>query len=277
MRGVRVAELIAVAAAGTCLLAACSSSGSGSSTGRSSATASATTAGAASAAVGSSSAAPISGAALASKMQAGAASLRSAYVIVTTTAAGQTVTAQGKARFASGKVTGEDMTARLGAETIGMRLAGNSIYIKLPPDAGLPAGKPWVNLSAAGSDPTLSQLAALVKSSLANASVNGDMAYARAVTNVKDLGPATVNGIPTTKYSYVIDVSKAPSTDFTKILTQAGVSRVPVDLWLDAQDRPVQVTEGTTVAGKPTSTKVLYEKLNEPVSITAPPADQIAS
>jgi len=279
MRGVRVAELIAVAAAGTCLLAACSSSGSVSSTSSSSsATASASTVGAASAVVGSSSAAPISAAALASKWHSGAASLRSAYVIVTTTAAGQTVTAQGSVRFASGKVTGEDMTARLGAETIGVRLAGNSIYIKLPPDAGLPAGKPWVNLSAAGSDPTLSQLVASVQSSIANASVDGYTAFAHAATNIKDLGPATVNGVPSTKYSFVVDVSKLPSTEFTtKILTQAGVSQVPVDLWLDGQGRTVQVTESSTVAGKPTSTKVVYDKFNEPVSIAAPPANQIAS
>jgi hypothetical protein len=38
----------------------------------------------------------------------------------------------------------------------------------------------------------------------------------------------------------------------------------------------VQVTE-STVAGEPTATKVVYDKVNEPVSITAPPADQIAS
>ena len=282
MRGVRVAELIAVAAAGTCLLAACSSSGSGSSTGGLSGTASASAVGHATAAVGSSSAAPISGAALASKVQAGATSLRSAHVILTTTAAEESVTAQGSERFASGKLTGLDLTERLGSGTsglsIGMRLAGNSIYIKLPPDAGLPAGKPWVNLSAAGSDPTLSQLVASVQSSIANASVDGYTAFAHAATNIKDLGPATVNGVPSTKYSFVVDVSKLPSTEFTtKILTQAGVSQVPVDLWLDGQGRTVQVTESSTVAGKPTSTKVVYDKFNEPVSIAAPPANQIAS
>ena len=278
----RVAELIAVAAAGTCLLAACSTSGSGNSTGGSSGTASASAVGAKTAAPGASSAAPISGAALASKMQAGAASLRSAHVILTTTAPGQSVTAQGSERLASGRLTALDLTEHLGSGTsrlsLGMRLAGNSIYIKLPPQAGLPPGKPWVNLSAAGTDPTLSQLASSVQSSIANASVDGYTAFAHAATNVKDLGPATVNGVPTTKYSFVVNVSKLPSTQLaTKVLTQAGVSQVPVDLWLDGQGRTVQVTESSTVGDKPTSTKVMYDKFNEPVSITAPPADQIAS
>jgi hypothetical protein len=277
----RVAELIAVAAAGTCLLAACSSSGSGSSGGSSGATTASAVA-AATAAVGSSSAAPISGAALASKMQAGAASLRSAHVILTTTAPGQTVTAQGSERFASGKLTALDLTERLGAGpsrlSIGMRLAGNSIYIKLPPQAGLPPGKPWVNLSTAGSDPTLSQLASSVESSIANASVDGYTAFAHTATDVKDLGPATVNGVSTTKYSFVVNVSKLPSTQLaSKILTQAGVSQVPVDLWLDGQGRTVQVTESSTVGEKRTSATVVYDKFNQPVSIVAPPADQIAS
>ena len=277
----RVAELIAVAAAGTCLLVACSSSGSGTSSG-STGTTSASTVAAATTALGPSSAAPISGTALASKMHAGAASLRSAHVVLTTTAPGQGVTAQGSERFASGKLAALDLTERLGAGTsglsIGVRLAGNSIYIKLPPEAGLPPGKPWVNLSAAGSDPTLSQLASSVQSSIANASVDGYTAFAHAATNVKDLGPATVNGVPTTEYSFVVDVSKLPSTQLTtKILTQAGVSQVPVKLWLDGQGRTVQVTESSTVAETPASTKVVYDKFNEPIRIAAPPADQIAS
>jgi hypothetical protein len=175
-----------------------------------------------------------------------------------------------------------DLTERVGSGTsglsIGMRLANNSIYIKLPPGAGMPPGKPWVNLSAAGNDPTLSQLASSVQSSIANASVDGYTAFARAATNVKDLGPATVNGVPTTEYSFVVDVSKLPSTQLTtKILTQAGVSRVPVDLWLDGQSRTVQVTESSTAGQASISTKVVYDKFNEPVSIVAPPPDQIAS
>lgn len=281
MKGIRVAELIAIVAAGTCLLAACGSTGSGGSTG-SSGTTSARTIAPATAAVGSASAAPISGAALASKMQAGTTSLRSAHVILTTTAPGQSVTAQGSERFASGKLTALDLTERLGSGTsrlsIGVRLAGNSIYIKLPPEAGLPPGKPWLNLTAAGNDPALSQLASSVQSSIANASVDGYTAFAHAATNVKDLGPATVNGVPTTKYSFVVDVSKLPTTQLTaKILTDAGVSQVPVNLWLDGQDRTVQVTDSSTVGQKPTSAKVVYDNFNEPVSIAAPPADQIAS
>jgi hypothetical protein len=103
VRGMKLAELIAVAGAGTWLLAACSSSGSGRSTGGSSGTAPASTVSAATPARGSSSAAPISGTALASKMAGAAASLGSAHVVLTTTAAGQSVTAQGSERFASGK------------------------------------------------------------------------------------------------------------------------------------------------------------------------------
>jgi hypothetical protein len=53
---------------------------------------------------------------------------------------------------------------------------------------------------------------------------------------------------------------------------------VPVVLWLDGQGRTVQMTQSSsTVEQKPTSTKVVYDKFNEPVSIAAPPADQIAS
>jgi hypothetical protein len=60
-------------------------------------------------------------------------------------------------------------------------------------------------------------------------------------------------------------------------MTASGVTSIPLELYLDSQDRPVQVTENLTVQGQRVTSKNVISKYDEPVSISAPPPGQVGN
>jgi hypothetical protein len=221
--------------------------------------------------------APITAAGLAEQMRAAAARLTSAHVGLDISAAGQHVTAQANETLSGGKPTALDMTEQIGTVAIGFRIIGTAIYVKLPFASGVPAEKPWVRASATSTDPTLRQIASSLISAEQSASLDGYRSFAQAATSVKDLGSSRINGASATKYSLLVDVSKLPASATSQALKKAGLTTLPVDLWLDDQSRPVQFVENLTVQGKASSTKVTISKFNAPVTVVAPPANQIST
>jgi hypothetical protein len=269
MHRVPLAALTGCAAA-IALLAACTSSSS-KNAGHTPAS------GSSSSSASPSASAPISAAGLADKMRSAATSLTSAHVALAISTAGQNVTAQGNEKLSGGKLTALDMSEQIGTLTIGIRILGSTIYAKLPPSSGVPAGKPWIKASTTSTDPSLRQIATSITSAEQSASLDGYRSFAQAATSVKDLGSSQINGTSATKYSLVVDVSKLPASAATQALKTAGLTTLPVDLWLDDQGRPVQFVENLTVQGKPVATKVTITNFNAPVTITAPPANQITT
>lgn len=259
------------AACTACLLTACSSSSNSSH--------STTSASAAKPASASPSASgPMNAATLARTMQAGTAGLTSAHLTLSATAAGQTLAGAGDETLSGGRLTALDFTEMVGSMSIGFRIVGGTAYAKLPAAAGGSAGKPWVKASATSTNPVLRQVAASIASAESNASLDGYRALAQAATSVKSDGPSSVGGVSATEYSLVVDLTKLPaSVTSTQALKQAGLTSLPVSLWIDDQGRPVQVVENITVAGKAVRTTVTIGRFNAPITISAPPAGEIAA
>jgi hypothetical protein len=65
--------------------------------------------------------------------------------------------------------------------------------------------------------------------------------------------------------------------EMKKTLAAAGVTRIPIDIWLDEQGRPQKLTERITVQGQVTAFDFRLSRLNEPVTIAAPPASQVST
>lgn len=214
---------------------------------------------------------------LAAKMQAGAATLTSAHIALQVSTAGENVVGQGDEKLSGGKLTDLDLTERVGTITIGIRIIGKTVYAKLP-TSGAPAGKPWVKASATSTNPVMRQLAASIASAQDSASLNSYRNFAEAATSVKTVGTTQIDGAPATQYDLVVDISKLPPTATSaQAMRQAGLTSLPVSLWLDDQGRPVQLVEKFSVQGKPVSTTVSIGKFNAPLTITPPPASQVSS
>jgi hypothetical protein len=214
---------------------------------------------------------------LAAVLTAGAATVTSAHIELNVTAGGQQITGAGDEQLKCGKLTGLDISESLpgGAGDFELIITGGKSYAKLPP-ASNPTSKPWVLVTPDSSNPTIAQLANSLQSTEASASITSSTAFVNAASSVKNDGPATVNGTPTTHWSVIVDPSRLPDSNPGKAaLVQAGITSLPVELYVDSQGRPARVTENFTTQGQDVSTQVDVGRYNQPVSISAPPPDQV--
>lgn len=259
-------------------LAACSTSiagrddgASGASTGRQSGAASTT---------GSSAPSSASTAAgLASVIKRGVQGVRSAHIEFSVHVAGQAVSASGDERLDNGALEAMHLIETLpaGAGTLELVIVGAKTYAKLPPELGHTT-KPWVLISANSSNPAAKLFASALAQARSSASIGSFGAFARAAQQVRNLGPVTVDGMRTTRYSLTVDLSKLPLGALgSEAAKKAGVSSVPVQLYIDGSGRPVKITENFSVSGQTVSSTIGISGYNRPVTIQAPPASQVGN
>jgi hypothetical protein len=97
-----------------------------------------------------------------------------------------------------------------------------------------------------------------------------------AAGSVADKGADQVDGVSVEHYTLTLDPTKATGA-FGAALSVAGTKLLPVDLWIDAAGRPVQVKIAIPFGGTSVPLVVKVSKFNAPVHITAPPASQVDS
>jgi hypothetical protein len=208
-------------------------------------------------------------------MQQGINSVRSAHVTIQSVSGTQAVNAHGDQTMSDGKLTAMDLTEQVGATRLRMLLIGSSVYAQIPASLNR-TGKPWVKATPASKSPVLSQLAPTVNSARESASLDSFGTFTQAATSMKVVGRETIDGVVTTHYSLIIDVSKLPPTsNNAKVLNQAGLKMLPADLWLDEHGRPVRASQTFTYRNQQISTVLLLSRYNAPVHIAAPPANQV--
>lgn len=164
------------------------------------------------------------------------------------------------------------------------------LYMNFPAlTSQLPGGKPWIKLDlsaalkAKGVD--LSQL-----SSGAGVDPSQLINYLRASgSKVTTVGTETINGVPTTHYHAIVDLSKVagavPQADRAAAqagitsLEQSGIKMFPIDVWIDDAHhvRREQFTLASTAQGHTfhIAATVDFLSFGPTPSITPPPADQV--
>jgi hypothetical protein len=222
---------------------------------------------------------PTDAAGLGRLMQSAVARITTAHISLDVNAGGQSLTGSGDEKLSGGKLVAMDLTESLpaGAGDIQIIIVGGKTYAKLPPALNK-SGKPYVLVSANSTNPVIKQLATSLDSALSSASLGSVSAFITAADSVKLKGTQTIEGVKATHYSVVVNISKLPDSLAGKdALTQSGLSTLPLELYIDAKGRPVQVTENFTVQGQKVDTTVKVTGYDKPVSITAPPADQVGT
>ena len=164
--------------------------------------------------------------------------------------------------------------------TVHVLYVGGTVYAALPAAFAVLVGrgKPWISIpldrlggSAAGSFAALGGL---------SGNPAQQLGYLQGVRDdARVIGPEPVDGTPTTHYAGVIDLDRTPAAadpatrpQVDQLKGRLGGSTVPVDVWVDGQGRLRRVTESP--AGS--STTVTFSDFGVPVSVAAPPADQVA-
>ncbi|KAA2260962.1 hypothetical protein F0L68_19385 [Solihabitans fulvus] len=171
-----------------------------------------------------------------------------------------------------------------GDESFAMAYQAGVLYMKLPPSAGVPADKPWVKISQDGTDPLSKVLAPMAKQIEKSADPAEQLKYLKSgAATITQTSEEKVDGIATRKYTISVDLAKLVdlTDDATmkagiKQLTQAGVTELPYEMWLDKDDLPVQFSMVQDIAGKAkTTTKITFADWGKDVTVAIPPADQI--
>ena len=183
------------------------------------------------------------------------------------------------AKLNAGKAVAIDVTQTIPttADKVRVIMVDGKSYGKLPA-AAFPTSKPFVLLSKQSSNEGIRKLAALADSAFAGpASIANVPLTSAAGKSLQVLGNETIDGIPTTHYSTVIDTAKLPADlpGWDRIVH--ALPEVPMELYVDAQGRPIQVTQNLSNDDQQTLVTLKISRFNEPVAISAPPADQVGT
>ena len=179
-----------------------------------------------------------------------------------------------------------NVTAAATNTRIKMIITGKAVYFS---EAALTSqvGKPWVKIDlpdlSALVGPSGAGLARLFQSLQSNNLASQAQMFAVA-KNTRVAGELTIDGVPTTEYAgsfTASDALKALPASLRKALASGlqalGNSTVDFREWIDGQHYLRKVTEIETVNGDSVTTTVNLTAINQPVSITLPPASQTSS
>ncbi|MFD5456551.1 LolA-like protein [Streptomyces olivaceus] len=184
------------------------------------------------------------------------------------------------------KMTALDQGADGSAE---IRLVDKALYIGGGPEAAKEMdGKSWLkfDLEAMGAGDELNQLGG---ASQAEKNPATESTFLTGAKDVEKVGTETVEGVQTTHYKGTVAVAdlekslggeeEATREKRQKSLEQyekMGVDRLTMDMWVDGDDRPKQFRMRGEADKGPLDMTVTFLGINEPVKVTAPPAEDTA-
>jgi hypothetical protein len=212
----------------------------------------------------------------------------SAHLVFTGGAGGMEVKGEGDLRLGgSDPAISMDMNAGPQGE-MSMVLLDGVLYLKLPAELSA-SDKPWIKIDSNDkSNPMAQALGSLTDQMRKNADPRLALEQFQEAGTIESSGQEELNGEETTHYKIKVDVEKLAENQQDPTLKQAmqqaiqsGLKDFPVELWLNGDQLPVRmVVEMPTAdptSGKsiPVKVQVDYSKWGEPVTIEAPPADQV--
>jgi hypothetical protein len=149
-------------------------------------------------------------------------------------------------------------------------------YIRLPDGLRSPGQKPWLRVDLAKLGVPARE--ASPASPAANP-IEALRALGAIVGDVERVGTEEVRGADTTHLRFVADVTKSAgqAADLVPPDQREQLRRVPIDLWLDGDDRVRRIRQTLTVGPEATKQTVTFETfdLGKAVSVELPSADEV--
>jgi hypothetical protein len=219
---------------------------------------------------------------LAHLMSSKTATMHTAHIQLDVRAAGKEATATGQVDLdgAASKIQMSMSIESVGA--LDMELIGSTMYMKLP--AGiLPTEKPWVKFDSNGTDPVSKALSGIVSQEQQSVDPTKMLTELAPVATITKSGKDTVAGQPATRYAISVDTAKLLKSPLItpqvrKLFNSSGAklpAHINYVMWLDTDNLPVRFTVTEVVSGQQIAITANYTDWGRPVSIQAPPADQV--
>ena len=169
-------------------------------------------------------------------------------------------------------------------------LVGGTLYAQVPPALAffVPGGRAWASipldrLATATLGGVLPQLAGTPTDPWQQ------IAALQGIREARVVGPEPVDGTPATHYAAVVDLLATPAASdpvqrpaVDRLVAQIGTNRLPVEVFVDQEGlvrRVVQTVTAPDRPGRPATSTAVTVTLTEhglPVTVTPPPADQVA-
>jgi len=152
-------------------------------------------------------------------------------------------------------------------------------YVKLPPAQAIEPGKPWVRATPNGTDP-VSKAMGPALAQIQDASDPLDNVTDAGATTIAGSTDEALDGTPAVRYVLRIDLTKgAKDASTSETFTKLGVRTLEPIVWLDGQDRLLrfELTVRSPAGVSTLEVSARYRAWGEPVDITPPPADQVAT
>ncbi|MER7929402.1 DUF1396 domain-containing protein [Streptomyces sp. NPDC096057] len=179
------------------------------------------------------------------------------------------------------------MTSSKSGGTVQLRLVGKALYLNGGPGTAKElGGKSWVKLDmsalgGAGADLTANAMGAAE----ADKNPAAETAFLTGAKDVKKVGTETVDGVRTTHYAGKVtlaDVRAAAKSEGKATAEQRersvgqyekmGVDAITMDMWVDGDHRAKRFRMRGEGDKGPLDLTVTFLGLNQPVTVTAPPA-----
>ena len=211
---------------------------------------------------------------------------------ITVNGAGQamTITFTGDSKKTAGRM---QMQAEYGIDAKGQQLTfamvidGDVAYMKLPAGAGLPAAKPWVKITANGTDRLSKQLGPQLKQIEQSADPRQAMTYLQDndVVAIKGVRPDPIGGTPADRYDVTIDVTKMLASDRVPLtdeqrqaVTASGIKSIDESIWISKDSLPLRMSMDQPV-GMAASLKMNMEFTDwgKKVTVSIPSPDEIST
>jgi hypothetical protein len=222
---------------------------------------------------GSPSGLPTTPAGLSARIVAASAARTSAHLQVKLSLSGATATGAGDERLAASRLQALDITLTVpGAGDVRVVHIDRNTYARLPALLN-PSGKPYVAVTPDSSNATVKLLAPYVGAAVTAVSPGELGKLVAAAPSVQVGGKETVANVRTTHDTVKVDPAKLDPT--TRDELDLGDKQLPLDLWVAQDGTLVRVLLGLTVGGQRVPVDVTFTDYDKPVTITAPPADQI--
>ncbi|HEX7658178.1 MAG TPA: hypothetical protein VF444_01765 [Pseudonocardiaceae bacterium] len=173
-----------------------------------------------------------------------------------------------------------------------MILADGVIYMKLPSQEMRAfaqefnnnelATRPWLKLDPNGTDPLDKAFAPVAKTAQEDDDPAATIARLKLAGTITSTRNEQLDGRSTTHYTITVDTKKLadslPDSDPEKQvlnngLQAGGPTSQTVEVWVNSENLPLKITEKTNVS----AATFTFSDWGVPVSVAAPPADQVAT
>lgn len=177
----------------------------------------------------------------------------------------------------NGHATATDVKLSESAGQIDVVTVDGKSYAKVPAGASK-SGKPWVLVSSDSTNPLVQTISPALSVTGIITSLSVVSGLVDSASDVQDHGSASVDGVPTTHYTMKVDPNKSTgNSELDGMLRSLGGTKIPVDLWLDGQARPVKFVLDIALGSSKFPVTVDVSKLDAPLTITAPPASEVGT